>query len=46
MQNVNFVISTLFIAVFGFFMTVTVVQALNKDAPILKHIASPIELQS
>ena len=44
-QKVNFYISVSVIAVFGFLITVTLVQALNKDAPLLTRISSPIDIQ-
>jgi hypothetical protein len=43
-QKVNFYVSVSMIACFGFLMSITVVQALNKHAPILKVVSSPIDL--
>lgn len=43
-QKVNFYVSVSMIACFGFLMTITVIQALNKDAPILQVVSSPIDL--
>jgi hypothetical protein len=45
-QKVNFYLSVCLISAFGFFTTVTVVQALNADAPLVKHFASPIDLSA
>lgn len=43
-QKVDFYVSVAFIAAFGFFMSVTVVQAFDRSAPFVKHVASPIVL--
>ncbi len=43
-QAVNFYVSVAFIATFGFFMSITVVQAFDRSAPLVKHIASPVVL--
>ncbi|MDO8481507.1 MAG: hypothetical protein Q7S75_00270 [bacterium] len=44
-QKVNFIVSATFIATFGFFLTVTIVQALNDNSPLWGFIATPIELR-
>jgi hypothetical protein len=42
-QKVNFFISVSFIAVFGVFMTITVVHALNATVPIWSDLATPVQ---
>ncbi len=43
-QKVNFYVSVTFIFVFGLFLTTTVVQAINRDAPDLKYLSPSYEL--
>jgi hypothetical protein len=43
-QKVNFYISVAFIACFGFFITISVVQVLNPKAALVQHISSPLIL--
>ena len=43
-QKVNFYVAIGFIASFGIFMTVTIVQSFNKNAFIVKYMSSPIVL--
>jgi nitrate/nitrite transporter NarK len=39
-QKVNFYLSVAFILTFGSFMTITIVNAIQKDSPYLKAIDS------
>jgi len=43
-QKVNFVISASFIFVFGLFLTITVVHAIDRNSSLFSHVATPIDM--
>lgn len=43
-QKVNFVISAAFIFVFGLFLTITVVQAINRNSDIFQNFSTSADM--
>ena len=42
-QKVNFFVSVMFIGVFGLFLTITVVHAIDRNASVFQNISTPID---